>query len=96
MACDFVPVVFKVLCEVQMAMSGRTFLINQFGLAMFQWDGQRYAARTYNFYMFPRPFQGYDRRFMCQVAPLQLWAVTLLLSCDNFLRLAACLLLWFV
>ena len=51
----------------QMAASGQRFLINQFGLAMFRWDGRRYIARTYNFYLFPRPFQGYDRRFLCQV-----------------------------
>ena len=74
------PINFEGLCALQMAMSGRTFLINQFGLAMFQWDGQRYAARTYNFYLFPRPFQGYDRRFMCQVAPLQRRAILLSLS----------------
>ncbi|KAK9832693.1 hypothetical protein WJX81_000845 [Elliptochloris bilobata] len=58
----------------QMAASGRAFLINQFGLAMFQWDGQRYSARTFNFYLFPRPFQGYDRRFMCQAGSMDFLA----------------------
>ncbi len=66
---------------MQMAAGGQAFLITQFGLAAFRWDGQRYVARTFNFYLFPRPFQGLDRRFMCQARPA--WSVHLI---SNFLQ----------
>ncbi len=31
----------------------------------------RYVARTWNFYLFPRPYGWSDRRFTCQAASLQ-------------------------
>jgi hypothetical protein len=31
----------------------------------------RYVARTWNFYLFPRPYGWCDRRFTCQAASLQ-------------------------
>ncbi|XP_005103432.1 poly(A)-specific ribonuclease PARN [Aplysia californica] len=46
------------------------FLLVQFGLCTFQVDAekQRYEARPYNFYVFPKPHnrQAPDRRFLCQ------------------------------
>lgn len=47
--------------------SSQQFVINQFGLSAFAWEGERYAARTFNFYLFPRPFGKYDKRFLSQV-----------------------------
>ena len=58
--------------------SSSQFLINQFGLSCFSWEaggaggeGPHWAAKTFNFYLFPRPFEGWDRRFLCQVSPAQ-------------------------
>lgn len=56
----------------QMVSSSQSFLINQFGLSAFCWDAKAHAyqAHTFNFYVFPRPFEAYDRRFMCQASSL--------------------------
>jgi hypothetical protein len=35
--------------------------------AAFVWEDGAYRARTFNFYIFPRPFEGHDKRFVCQV-----------------------------
>lgn len=48
--------------------------ITQFGLSAFAWEAAtaespngRYVARTFNFWIFPRPFEDRrDRRFMSQ------------------------------
>lgn len=51
----------------QMVESAQAFQITQFGLSAFKWEGGRYVARTFNFYVFPRPTEGFDRRFLSQV-----------------------------
>ncbi len=51
----------------QMVESAQAFQITQFGLSAFKWEGSRYVARTFNFYVFPRPTEGFDRRFLSQV-----------------------------
>lgn len=51
----------------QMAESAANFQITQFGLSAFEWDRDQWVARTWNFYIFPRPSEGQDRRFLCQV-----------------------------
>ena len=53
----------------QMLASSRAFVINQFGLSAFVWEDGAYRARTYNFHLFPRPSEGIDKRFVCQVGP---------------------------
>ncbi|KAK9818287.1 hypothetical protein WJX72_010105 [[Myrmecia] bisecta] len=58
----------------QMVASSRQFLINQFGLSAFCWEEGEYRARTFNFYIFPAPFQGHDRRFLCQASSMQFLA----------------------
>lgn len=50
-----------------MLASSRAFVINQFGLSCFAWDGQAYRPKTFNLYVFPRPAEGSDKRFVCQV-----------------------------
>jgi CAF1 family ribonuclease len=55
------------LCSTQLLVSSRAFIINQFGLSAFSYEGGGYRARTFNFYLFPRRFQEVDRCFMCQV-----------------------------
>lgn len=37
----------------------------QLGLSAFIWTGDRYEARTFNCYSFTKPFDGYERRFLC-------------------------------
>lgn len=34
--------------------------------AAFVWEEGAYRAKTFNFYIFPRPFEGSDKRFVCQ------------------------------
>ena len=53
--------------------------ITQFGLSAFAWEDAsaaaprgQYVAKTFNFYIFPRPFEDRrDRRFMSQVGGLR-------------------------
>lgn len=53
---------------VQLAEGAQSFLVSQFGLSFFCWEGGKYAAQTFNFYLFPLPMlQGQDKRFLCQV-----------------------------
>ncbi|GAB4813292.1 hypothetical protein N2152v2_000338 [Parachlorella kessleri] len=58
----------------EMATSASRFVITQFGLSAFAWEGGSYSARTFNFYTFPRPFEGYDRRFVSQASSLEFLA----------------------
>ena len=51
-----------------MVESAQSFQITQFGLSAFRWEGGAYMARTFNFYIFPRPADGFDARFLCQVS----------------------------
>jgi ABC-type nickel/cobalt efflux system permease component RcnA len=53
-------------CSPQMLASSRAFVVNQFGLSAYVWEGGAYRPRTFNFYIFPRPFEGADKRFVCQ------------------------------
>ena len=70
----------------QLLGSSRSFVVNQFGLSAFVWVPEEqlppggvggeegpagsYQARTFNFYLFPRPFEGSDKRFVCQSSSL--------------------------
>lgn len=38
--------------------------------AAFVWEDGAYRPRTFNFYLFPRPVEGVDKRFVCQASPL--------------------------
>eukprot|EP00898_Chlorokybus_atmophyticus_P000942 jgi/Chlat1/1849/Chrsp141S02188 len=57
---------------LRIAESARNFLIIQFGLSAFTWDStlNRYIARTWNFYTFPRPAYGFDLCFTSQASSL--------------------------
>lgn len=50
--------------------SSEAFVINQFGLSTFSWNGSSYQAKTFNFYTFPRPFEEYQPRFLCEASSL--------------------------
>ncbi|KAI3424112.1 hypothetical protein D9Q98_009473 [Chlorella vulgaris] len=54
--------------------SSRAFVINQFGLSAFVWEGGAYRPRTFNFYLFPRPSEGSDKRFVCQSSSIEFLA----------------------
>lgn len=54
--------------------SAKNFLITQFGLSTFTWTGAAYEARTFNFYLFPRPYEDVDRRFLCQASSMEFLA----------------------
>lgn len=57
-----------VLCGLQYRDGAQSFLITQFGLSCFLWEGGQYQAHTFNFYLFPLPMlPGPSRRFMCDV-----------------------------
>ena len=52
--------------------SANSFVINQFGLAAFARDGNGgYVAKTFNFNLFPREFERYDKVFTCQAGSLE-------------------------
>jgi poly(A)-specific ribonuclease len=57
-----------------MLASSRAFVVNQFGLSAYVWEGGAYRPRTFNFYIFPRPFEGADKRFVCQASSLDFLA----------------------
>jgi CAF1 family ribonuclease len=52
-----------------MVESAQNFQLTQVGLSAFQWEeaSSQYVARTFNFWIFPRPGDGFDPRFLCQV-----------------------------
>mmetsp|Transcript_22526 Transcript_22526/g.49239 ORF Transcript_22526/g.49239 Transcript_22526/m.49239 type:complete len:910 (+) Transcript_22526:147-2876(+) len=56
--------------------SAQQFLVIQFGLSAFKWDPITggYTARTFNFYIWPKPFDTFDRRFLCQASSLDFLA----------------------
>ena len=56
-------------CLLQTASGGSQFALTQFGLSAFVWSETEhmYRPRTFNFYVFPRPANGYERRFLSQV-----------------------------
>lgn len=51
--------------------NSREFVINQFGLSTFTWDGGCYKAKTFNFYTFPRPFEEWSPRFLSEAGSLE-------------------------
>ncbi|GAB9463933.1 polymerase [Globisporangium polare] len=52
--------------------AGESFLITQFGLSTVHVDEQeQFSIKTWNFYIFPRPYGQTDHRFLCQASSLQ-------------------------
>ncbi|KAE8895375.1 hypothetical protein PF005_g861 [Phytophthora fragariae] len=52
--------------------AGESFLITQFGLSTVHLDQKdQFQIRTWNFYVFPRPYGSLDERFLCQASSLQ-------------------------
>ncbi|BDA49408.1 Poly(A)-specific ribonuclease PARN [Coccomyxa sp. Obi] len=61
---------YEVLAE-----GAQNFLVSQFGLSFFCWEGGKYAAQTFNFYLFPLPMlHGQDKRFLCQAGSMDFLA----------------------
>ena len=52
---------------LQVAESARKFIITQFGLSCFIWNGNNLQAHTYNFYIVPREVPGFNKRFLVDV-----------------------------
>lgn len=55
----------------ELLQSSESFVINQFGLSTFTWDGSSYSAKTFNFYTFPRAFEEYQPRFLSEASSLE-------------------------
>jgi poly(A)-specific ribonuclease len=52
--------------------AGESFLITQFGLSTVHLDQKdQFQIKTWNFYVFPRPYGSLDERFLCQASSLQ-------------------------
>ncbi|GMF65115.1 unnamed protein product [Phytophthora lilii] len=52
--------------------AGESFLITQFGLSTVHLDQRdQFQIKTWNFYVFPRPYGSLDERFLCQASSLQ-------------------------
>ncbi|KAG2761266.1 hypothetical protein JG687_00006829 [Phytophthora cactorum] len=52
--------------------AGESFLITQFGLSTVHVDKKdQFHIKTWNFYVFPRPYGSLDERFLCQASSLQ-------------------------
>lgn len=52
--------------------AGESFLITQFGLSTVHVDEkEQFLIKTWNFYIFPRPYGQTDHRFLCQASSLQ-------------------------
>ncbi|ETI35752.1 hypothetical protein F443_17972 [Phytophthora nicotianae P1569] len=52
--------------------AGESFLITQFGLSTVHVDQKdQFHIKTWNFYVFPRPYGSLDERFLCQASSLQ-------------------------
>ncbi|KAL3134934.1 hypothetical protein ABBQ32_007896 [Trebouxia sp. C0010 RCD-2024] len=58
------------------ASGGTQFALTQVGLSAFVWSEteHQYRPRTFNFYVFPKPVDGYDRRFLSQASSLEFLA----------------------
>eukprot|EP00882_Tetradesmus_deserticola_P014874 GHRQ01015828.1.p1 GENE.GHRQ01015828.1~~GHRQ01015828.1.p1 ORF type:complete len:190 (+),score=56.60 GHRQ01015828.1:265-834(+) len=55
----------------KMTESSKAYVITQYGLSCFEATGpDAYQARTFNFYLFPQPHGGYNRRFLCDASSL--------------------------
>lgn len=53
------------------ASGAEQFLITQFGISAFCWQDGQWNAKTFNFYVFPRVTDSFDRRFMCQASSIE-------------------------
>lgn len=52
--------------------AGESFLVTQFGLSAVHVNEQHeFSIKTWNFYVFPRPYGSSDERFLCQASSLQ-------------------------
>lgn len=52
--------------------AGESFLVTQFGLSTVHVDEhEQIQIKTWNFYIFPRPYGQSDHRFLCQASSLQ-------------------------
>ncbi|KAF4318131.1 hypothetical protein BBO99_00007474 [Phytophthora kernoviae] len=52
--------------------AGESFLITQFGLSTVHLDQKdQFQIRTWNFYVFPRPYGSIDERFLCQASRMK-------------------------
>ncbi|CAH0492696.1 unnamed protein product [Peronospora farinosa] len=52
--------------------AGESFLITQFGLSTVHLNKKdQFHIKTWNFYIFPRPYGSLDERFLCQASSLQ-------------------------
>lgn len=58
----------------KMAECAKAFIINQFGLSTFRYEKGGYTASTFNFYVFPEPYDQFNRRFMCEPSALSFLA----------------------
>jgi poly(A)-specific ribonuclease len=56
------------------ALSAEQFLITQFGISAFCWVDGGWQAKTFNFYVFPRVTDDFDRRFLCQASSIEFLA----------------------
>lgn len=50
--------------------AGESFLITQFGLSTVHVGEDKLLVKTWNFYVFPRPYGSSDERFLCQASSL--------------------------
>lgn len=62
---------------LQTASGGTQFALTQVGLSAFVWSEteHQYRPRTFNFYVFLKPVNGYDRRFLSQVCTTRLMLI---------------------
>lgn len=56
---------------LQMYSSAQKFLVSQFGLSTFTYAEGVYTSKTFNFNIYPRSFQSFDKRFVCQASSLE-------------------------
>lgn len=55
----------------KLSATAKSFTVSQVGVALFTWDGDcGYQVHAYNFYVFPRPFKSWDKRFTCQASSM--------------------------
>lgn len=55
----------------KLSATAKSFTVSQVGVALFTWDGDcGYQVQAYNFYVFPRPFKNWDKRFTCQASSM--------------------------
>ena len=50
---------------------GKSFIVNQMGLTLVHEKDGVWKTETFTFYLFPRPYDALDNRFMCQASSLE-------------------------